>query len=236
MSKKINARTINAEALANLSNYNVAYKAIVAIKAKYKALLETAEKELSNILEKRGEAIQQGLSEAEITEKYPRLEADKKIRALENERDEALKPHNDTIRACVETVPNYLYGAYIFAMQRGMSAAVPKNGCNVEIQSGKKTKAFFVDKSFAANIADVCKSWGLGHADDDKAVMKFADLIKGRIAGMKKSNKGDYLDYKGERVLNEMFLLATIQYFLTEGIFVANEDNTLAVAVAAKVA
>ena len=229
MSKKINAKTMNPKALATLSDYNVAYKAIIAIKARYKSLLDQAQKELEDIKVKRGEMRKLGKSDDEILTALPIFEAENKITALENARDKELAPHNEVIKVCTAEIPDYLYGAYIFAMQKGMSAAVPKKGCNVEVQAGKKTKLYFVDKSFAANIADVCKSWGLGHADDEKAVMKFADLIKGRIAGMKKDNKGDYLAYKGEKALNEMFILATLQYFLAEGVLTTNEDNTLAI-------
>lgn len=226
MSKQINAKVMDKVGFAMLSEYNVAYQSVCAIKAKYKALIETAEKALADIKAQRGEMLAQGFSEAEVVAKYSTVEAEKKIAALEVERDEALKPHNDTIRACVGTITDDLFGSYAYAMEHGLGATIPKKGATITV--GKKD--YFVEKSFAANIKDIVKGWKMGHADDDKAVSKFADIIKGRIAGMQKDSKGGYLKLKGQRVLGEMFLLATIQYFLAKGVFVANEDNTLSIA------
>ena len=225
MSKKINVRTISAEALKVLSDYNVAYKAIIAIKARYKALIDVAEKELSDIIAKRGEMRQQGKTDAEILEALPTVEAENKIRQLSDARTAELKPHNETITACAKTLPDYLFGAYAYAMEKGINAPVPKKGTTVTVGNS----SYFVEKSFTAYIVDVCKEWGLGHADDEKACAKFGDIIKGRIAGMKKDTKGNYLTLKGQRTLNEMFLLAFIQYTIQEGTIAPNEDNTLSV-------
>ena len=228
MSKKLNFRTINDTALATLNNYNIAYQSVCKIKARYKGLIETAEKALADIKAQRGEMLQQGFSESEVIEKYPTVEAENKIRKLEVERDEELKPHNEAIREAVKTLPDTLFGAYAFAMEYGISATVSK-GRTIEV--GKKS--YWVEKSFTATIKDIVMGWGLGHADDDKACTKFADLIKGRIAGMKKDNKGGYLALKGQRVLGEMFLLASIQYFMNAGVLSMNEeDYTLSVVVA----
>ena len=226
MSKKINFRTIKAEALTTLSSFNGAYQNICAIKKHYKALLDAAEAARADIIVKRGEALQLGKTEAEVVAEFPLTEADKRIRQLEEERDAALKPHNETIRTSVATLPDDLFGAYAYAMDKGIGAAVPKKGTYVTVGN----KSYWVSQNFAENIKDVVVKWGLGHSDDEKAVAKFADIIKGRIAGMQKDSKGGYLKLKGQRTLGELFLLATIQYFLNEGVIAMGEDYALTIA------
>jgi len=226
MSKKVNFRTIKAEALTTLSSFNSAYQNICAIKKQYKALLEAAEAARADIIVKRGEALQLGKTEAEVVAEFPLVDADKRIRQLEEERDAALKPHNETIKTAVGTLPDDLFGAYAYAMDKGIGAAIPKKGTYVAVGN----KSYWVGKNFAENIKGIVKGWGLGHSDDEKAVAKFADIIKGRISGMQKDSKGGYLKLKGQRTLGELFLLATIQYFLNEGVIAMGEDYALTIA------
>ena len=210
---------------AMLSEYNCAYKNICAIKARYKDLITTQNNLLEEVIEKRAKALADGKKQSEVEAEFPRLAIDTEIRRLENERDEALKPFTTTARACVKTIPESLYGGYVYAMEKGLSAQVGANGADIKV--GEKT--IHIERSFVADIKAIVTEWGMGHADDDKAVNKFADIIKGRISGMSKDAKGGYLKLKTKSQLSELFVLATIQYFIDKGVFATNDDFTLAI-------
>lgn len=224
MSKSVNARTMDKAGFDMLSEFNQAYRMTCEISAKYKERIASAQAKLDEVLAKRAELLEAGKSEAEVAQVYPRMEFDKTIRALEYERDEALKPHKATLNACKKTLPNTLFASYAYAMAKGIGATVSKNGVSVKVND--KT-AIVITRNFADDIADIVKGWQMGHCEDDKAVKKFADVIKGRIAGMQKDSKGGYLKLKGQRTLEELFLLATCQYFIEKGVFTVNEDYTL---------
>ena len=207
-----------------LSEFNQAYRMICDISAKYKERIASAQAKLDEVLAKRAELLEAGKTETEVAQMYPRMELDKAIRALEYERDEAYKPHKATMQACKKTLPNTLFASYAYAMVKGIGANVPKNGVSVKLTDKTSVTIY---RNFADDIADVVKGWKMGHCEDDKAVKKFADVIKGRIAGMQKDSKGGYLKLKGQRTLEELFLLATCQYFIEKGVFTVNEDYTL---------
>lgn len=227
MSKSVNARTMDKAGFDMLSEFNQAYLMMCEIKRTYGDKIESAQAKLDEVLAKRAELLEAGKSEAEVAQVYPRIEFDKAIRALEYERDEALKPYKATIQACKKTLPNTLYASYVYAMGKGIGATVPKNGVAVKVSDKVSVT---ITRNFADDIGEVVKSWNMGHSDDDKAIKKFADIIKGRIAGMAKDNKGGYLKLKGQRNLEELFLLATCQYFVEKGVFTVNEDKTLSIA------
>ncbi len=227
MPKSVNARTINPEGFSMLSSFNQAYLKMCEIKRTYAAKIETAQAKLDECLAKRAELLEAGKTEAEVAQVHPRLDLDKAIRKLEFDRDEELKPHKTTLNACKKTLPNTLYASYVYAMTKGIGATVSKKGISVKVTD--KT-AVTITSNFADTIGEVVKSWNLGHADDDKAVKKFADIIKGRIAGMQKDSKGGYLKLKRQGNLDELFLLATCQYFIEKGVFTVNDDYTLTIA------
>lgn len=224
MSKSVNARTMSETGFDMLSEFNRAYRTMCDISATYRKRIESAQAKLDECLEKRAEMLKDGKTEAQVAQMYPRMELDKAIRALEYERDEALKPHKATMQACKKTLPNTLFASYAYAMAKGIGATVSKNGVSVKIND--KT-AITITRNFADDIADIVRGWQMGHCEDDKAIKKFADIIKGRISGMAKDSKGGYLKLKKQGNLDELFLLATCQYFIEKGVFTVNEDYTL---------
>lgn len=227
MSKSINARTMDKAGFEMLSEFNQAYLKMCEIKRTYAAKIESAQAKLDECLAKRAELLEAGKTEAEVAQVHPRLDLDKALRKLEFERDEALKPHKTTINACKKTLPNTLYASYVYAMAKGIGANVGKNGVSVKVND--KT-AITITRNFADDIADIVKGWKMGHCEDDKAVKKFADIIKSRISGMAKDSKGGYLKLKKQSNLDELFLLATCQYFIEKGVFAVNDDYTLTIA------
>ena len=225
--KSVNARTMDKAGFDMLSEFNQAYLMTCEIKRTYADKIASAQTKLDEVLEKRAALMEEGKSEAEVAQVYPRIEFDKAIRALEYERDEALKPYKATIQACKKTLPNTLFASYAYAMAKGIGATVPKAGVSVKVSD--KT-AIVITRSFTEDIGEIVRGWKMGHCEDDKAIKKFADIIKGRIAGMVKDNKGGYLKLKGQRTLEELFLLATCHYFVEKGVFTVNEDYTLSIA------
>ena len=226
MSQNLNVK-VAKKGIEIMSDFNQAYRNICDIRARFKALIDSKQALLDEVLEKRKDALAKGEALSKVEAEYPRLELDNAIRALEEERDKELEPWKKQSRENIKAIPESLYGGYVYAMDKGISATLGKNGQDISV--GDK-KTIHIDRTFSQDIQAIATEWGFGHADDDKAVKKFADIIKGRISGMRKDTKGGYLALKSKSQLSELFLLATIQYFLEGGKLVTAEDYTLTIA------
>lgn len=180
MSQNVNAKVMDKKGFEMLSEYNCAYQNICAIKARYKDLIGTQQALLDEVLEKRQKALAEGKEQTKVEAEFPRLAIDTEIRRLENERDEALKPFNATAKAAAKTLPETLYASYVFAMDKGIGAQVRKGGEDIAITD---KQSVHIDRNFVGDIKAIITEWHMGHADDAKAVQKFADIIKGRISG-----------------------------------------------------
>ena len=226
MSQNLNVK-VAKKGIEIMSDFNQAYRNICDIRVRYKALIDSQQALLDEVKEKRDKALAEGKSIDKVVIEFPTLEYENAIRKLEVERDAELEPWKKQSRENIKVIPESLYGGYVYAMKKGISATLGKNGADINLDD-KKT--IHIDRTFSQDIQAIAIAWGFGHADDDKAVQKFADIIKGRIAGMSKDTKGGYLKLKSKSQLGELFLLATISYFLDKKVFKMNEDFTLVIA------
>jgi hypothetical protein len=228
-SVKINLGTINEESMAKLSAYHVARAELIRLREERKTSIEKVEIEIEELKKARKEALEQGEDTDTVIAKYDILPLTNKINAINEKFKEDCKPHNLAKKSALELIPDQIYHAYLLTMSTGNPSAkgtvVTKRDKDNKVKESVK-----VDKTMATLIKEFATTIGLGNADNESAISKFATIMATWSNGMIKANKGDdYLKVKSESQYKEIFMLAFLQYAIIEKkVIIVNEDNTLA--------
>ena len=226
--KNINLRTINADTMDMLSRFNVAHMTLRKLREKFKADMSVLEGEKDKILENRKNDLDAGIPLEKVLVKWSTVEVDKKIAVLEDQYEKDCEPHKSAKKDAMSLLDPDLYYGYLLAQQKGSLAS---KGA-ITLKKGKGTQTIELEKSYVGMIKQFLVDIGAGHADNDKAVSKLANILSVRTSGMIKANKGvDYVKTKSATQYNELLLCNLLQYMVVDkGILVQADDFTLALA------
>ena len=224
----INLGTINAESMELLSKYHVARAELIRLREEKKNEIEKLESQLVELKEKRAKAIESGESTDEVVSKYDILPIHNQIASVENKFKEDCKPHNQAKKDALALIPSGIYHAYMLVMSTGNPSA---KGTVVtkRTKDGKVKESVKVEETMANLIKKFADTIGLGNADNESAISKFATIMATWTNGMIKSNKGEeYIKVKSESQYKELFMLSFLQYAIVEKkVVIVNDDNTL---------
>lgn len=225
---KINLGTINEESMAKLSAYHVARAELIRLREEKKTAIEKVELQIEELKKARKEALENGENTDEIIAKYDILPLNNQINAINEKFKEDCKPHNLAKKDALKLIPDHIYHAYLLTMSNGNPSSkgtvVTKRD-----KDGKVKETVKVEKTMATLIKEFANTIGLGNADNESAISKFATIMSTWTNGLIKTSKGeDYLKVKSESQYKEIFMLAFLQYSIIEKkVIVVNEDNTL---------
>lgn len=225
MAQKIIFGTINAESMKKISGYHQAYVELKNLKEWYKTESGKISDKIFKLLEDRKKAEEQGMLHDEAISKYDRSSLDNEQRALEVKYEDKCKPHKEIIKNAMTLIPDSIYYGYCVAMNKGDCSATGK----ITLKKGKNTEEHEVKTSFKTACYEFAITIGLGNAENDTAMRKFADIMKTRAGGVRKCNKGDdFITLKSSSQFKELFMLCFLQYVIHEKkVVVINGDNTL---------
>lgn len=226
--KNVNLKCINPEVIEVFSKFNVAFMTLRSLREKFKSDLAVLQAEKDKILENRENDINNGIPLDTVLVKWSTVDIDRKITALTNKYEDACEPHKEAKKAAMKFLDVNLYYGYLLAQNKGSLASKG----SVTVKKGKGTQTIELDKSYVDMIKSFLADIGAGHANDDKAVSKFANVLAVRTSGMIKANKGvDYVKTKSATQYNELLLCNVLQYMVVDkGILVQADDFSLSLA------
>lgn len=207
MAKKINLGTISDIALNMLSSYNVGFRKAPATRKYHNEIIESLQKQVNNVLEKRQALIDAGTPANEAISKFSCLEENKALNSAKEDKAAAIKEINKKMADGRAMITKEMYNAYILYMTDG----------DVEAMT----------KSMLTFLAT------LGIDAPEVATSKFAEIMVARISGQRKATgksleAGNYTKDKSERAFQDDFLRAFLQILVKEkGVLDENEDYTL---------
>lgn len=225
---KINLGTINNESMEKLSAFHYAIMELRRLRTEKRSAIEKIEKQIEELKESRKKALEQGESVEEVVVKYDILPLTNQISAIEEQFKKDCEPHNKSRKSAMDLIPSDIYYAYLLVMENGNPSAkgtvVTKRD-----KDGKVKETVKVEKTMNALITDFANTIGLGNAENESAITKFATIMATRTNGMIKANKGeDYIKVKSESQYKEIFMLSFLQYAIIEKkVIIVQEDNTL---------
>ena len=222
----INFRNIKADYVSMFSQFNAAFRNLQTLREQYKADCVSIEEKRSKILEERNKAIDDGMSADDAYRKYSLVEVDREQNKRDLQYENDCKPWKESKKAAMDLLDDDLYLGYLLAQSKGSLASKG----SVTIKKGKKLEKHELDKSYVDMIKAFLAEIGAGHADNDKAVSKVANIIAVRTSGMIKCNKGtDYIKVKSATQYKELALCVLLQYLVIDkGILVQQDNYTLA--------
>ena len=226
--QNVNLKCINPEIIDMFSKFNVAFMTLRALREKYKADMSVLQAEKDKIIENRENDINAGIPLDTVLVKWSTVDIDRKIAALDNKYEQDCAPHKAAKKAAMDLLDVNLYYGYLLAQQKGSLAS---KGA-ITVKKGKGTQTIELDKSYVDMIKTFLADIGAGHADNDKAVSKFANVLAVRTSGMIKANKGtDYVKTKSAIQYNELLLCNMLQYMVVDkAILKQAEDHSLTLA------
>lgn len=208
MSKNINANTITDEAITMLSKYNQATLVLRNLADKFKEenskLMEAKDK----ILEERQKALDEGKSVDQVTQEYSVIEADKAIKALNEQYKKDCEPWRNAQRDTRKLVSKDIYVSYTEAFAKGKLTAYEADVKNYLSSLG-------IQVPTAAQLTKIAKVF----------VVRTSGA---RRASSKKAAEGHYISEKSKVQYADIFMLAILEWLVTEKkVLKVLPDNTL---------
>ena len=224
----VNLGVINTETMEALSKYNVARCELIRLREGKKEELAKVDAEIKKIKEDRSEAIKNGMPRDEAIAKFDLLPLNNKRQAIDEKFRNDCKPHNASKKEALELVPDSIYYAYVLAMDSFGDLSKTGTLVTKRDRSGAVKESVKVEKPIKALVKEFALKVGLGNADNESAIDKFAACIVNWTNGMIKSNKADeFLRTKSANQYKELFLCSFLKYGFDKNVFILNEDNTV---------
>lgn len=208
MSKKINASTITNQAISMLSSYNQATLELRSLANTFKAENDKLYAEKDEILNNRQKALDNGESIDKVAVQYSTVDVDKRIRALSEKYKADCEPWRAAQRNARKLVPKDVYESYKAAYVKGTITA------------------------YEADVKNFLTSLGISvptAAQLNKTARTFVVRTSGaRRASAKKAEDGHYISEKSSVAYKDVFMLAVLEWLVTEKkVLKVLADNTL---------
>ena len=208
MSKKINANTITATAIAMLSSYNQATLELRKLADSFKDSMGTLELKKAEILDNRQKALDNGESIDKVAVEFSTIEVDNEIRALSEKYKADCEPWRAAQRNARKLVPKDVYESYKSAYEKGATTAYEADVKNFLLGLG-------ISVPTPQQLTKIARTF----------VVRTSGA---RRASSKKAADGHYISEKSSVAYKDIFMLSILEWLVTEKkVLKVMADNTL---------
>lgn len=208
MAKKINAGTITDNAIIMLSSYNQATLVLRKLAEEYKEENARLVEEKEKVLEARQKALDEGKSLDVVAQEFSIVESDKAIKAAAEKYKADCEPWRAAQRNARKLVSKDIYESYVQAYSKGKLTAYEADVKNYLASLG-------IQVPTVAQLTKIAKVFVVRTSGS-------------RRASSKKAAEGHYISEKSKVQYCDIFMLAILEWLVTEKkVLKVLPDNTL---------
>lgn len=194
MSKSINLQSINPKTFELLSTFNEADTIVYAITEDHRDKVKKLKAEKEDILTKRAEAIEKGMSLDDAIHAYSIESVDSRLRAEDTRFKDVVAPYKKHYNECIKWVDDTTYDAYKKAMGEKVECEMSLTTATIKFLEAMGIEASENGKT--SKIADYILSYAKG----------------GRKARRKDREEGRKVSIRSKKEFKELWILAFIDY------------------------
>lgn len=224
MSKNVILCTINNDFIENLSTFSSLMVKVAKIRKNYKELIGKEENKIAELVTKREELIEQGLSADDAMAQTSVIECHKAINVLKDKMAKELEPLNKSRRELVKGLDlTELYSAYVVGTEYRNYSAI-----GTAIRHGKKKDySYTCKKSFNTLVGAWLAENGVKNADNEGACRRFTEKMVVPFIGNKLDKNNAHKQAYSQSQFTDNFLVALIDAMVVVNFLVKNDDATL---------